>query len=116
MNREKYGNLNLFSVPDLYRASKSTSYREHTLIKAEAISYVFTTYNLSVNDLSKVFAENPEQFSVCINDLTNEGIEFGKFHFQSWLKNTDRWKTDHSVAKYTDSMIKQVENFRAKNS
>jgi hypothetical protein len=113
MEKSKIDHLPLFDVQFFFGASKNKGYRSRTLMCAHAIADVFTEQGVSKVNLTERFSSSPETFKVSIGDLTDEGFEFARTHYQRWLANSDRWKGEKTYEKFRSTLSSQWAKFLA---
>lgn len=115
MEKSKIDPLPFFDVQIFFSASKKKDFRSRVLMRACAIADVFTERGISKVNLSQRFSDGPETFKVRIDDLTDEGFEFARTHYQRWLANSDRWKGEITYEKFRSTLSAQWEKFSAVN-
>jgi hypothetical protein len=111
VSQNDVANLPLFDVGIFYSASKNLDYRQSALDTAEATITVFWEKGLLRYDLNSKFQDNPESFKVLLGDLTPEGFEFSRTHYEKWLRNTDRWKERGTKDKYYQTLVKAYDKY-----
>ncbi len=111
MPRADVDHLALFDAAFLLACSKNSDYRSRVLLRARATAEVFVEHGLSSVDLAERYAQSPETFRVSLGELTDEGFEFARAHYQRWLANSDRWQGEVGIERLKQSLELQWRKF-----
>lgn len=113
MEQNKLNTLSLLSVPLHLRADPES--RTHILMLAQAAAEMLSEQQLSHSDLVARYRSSPDEFSIKLGDLTEQGLAFARTGFQRWLANTDRASGDPSVQKFKLALQQQWDKHHSKD-